>query len=57
MALFEWSKIFFVDCMALEDEGSTSLRNIGNQAQSHIPEDLNFVQHRCEHLKPRCATC
>ena len=28
-------KDFFFYCLALEDEGSTSLRNVGNQAQSH----------------------
>ena len=43
----EW----LLDCLDLEEEGTTFLRNVGN-LQRHIAEDKNLELYRWENLKP-----
>jgi hypothetical protein len=47
-------QLFFLDCLTLEDEDATFLRNVGvthQMTQRHIPEDQNPYQYRCENLR------
>jgi len=45
-------RIFYLEYLTSEDEGTTSLRNVGTRPKKrHTPEDTNSQKHHCWNLK------
>jgi hypothetical protein len=49
---FEGNDYLLLEYLTSEDEGITSLRNVGTRPKKrHAPEDTNFQKHQCWNLK------